>query len=155
MKELNAETMSQEGAERLLYAIAEKAAEDYKKNLNIIHKTQSEFYKNNAKSDNDMIRRFLGDRISDIVEREYSKTKVGIEFKRQTRVKMPDEYLSLPPNERQKIWYQLNKDAISKENKELRRLRKANGLCVKCGKHMAVIGRTQCEKCLKNVRKNV
>jgi predicted Ser/Thr protein kinase len=75
MKELNAETMSQEGAERLLYAIAEKAAEDYKKNLNIIHKTQSEFYKNNAKSDNDMIRRFLGDRFCGAIENEFMKGK--------------------------------------------------------------------------------
>ena len=75
MKELNAETMSQEGAERLLYAIAEKAAEDYKKNLNIIHKTQSEFYKNNAKSDNDMIRKFLGDRLCGTIENEFMKGK--------------------------------------------------------------------------------
>lgn len=147
--------MTQESAENLFFAICERAVEDYRKNLKVIDKTQSEQRKRDAEDENKTIRKFLGDRISDIVEREYSKTKVGIGFKRQTRVKMPDEYLSLPPKERQKIWYQLNKDAISKENKELRRLRKANGVCVKCGKHMAVIGRTQCEKCLKNVRKNV
>lgn len=145
--------MTQESAENLFFAICERAVEDYRNNLKIIDKTQSEQRRKDAEYDNQTIRKFLGDRISDMVEKEYRKTKVEIEKK--ARVKMPKEYLSLPPKERQKKYYELNKDIINAEYKELRKQRKAMGLCIKCGKNRVVTGKSHCEKCLRYARKIV
>lgn len=137
--------MTDGGAERLLIAIAERAAKDYRINLKIMHKTKSETRLAGAMSENKTIRKFLGNRIADCLDEEYDKN-VSVDIQKTERKRLEKKYLS--HNERQKAYYHLNKDVISNEVRLLRKKRAEMGICTRCGKNKAKQGSRWCETCI-------
>lgn len=134
-----------ENYEKLYFAICEKAVEDYKKNLKILEKSKSEDAILTAKSDNDNIRRFLGKHITEQVERKYNEEKIVVEYTKRERKQPPK---GLTGKEWQRAYYELNKDVISIELREIRNERVRLGICTKCGKNRAIDGSKWCQKCV-------
>lgn len=140
----NSESLDQ-NYEKLYFAICEKAVEDYKRNLKILEKSQSEDAILTAKSDNDNIRRFLGKYITEEIERKYYEDKTIVEYTKGKRKYPPKGLTRL---EWQHAYYELNKEVIAKESRERRNERIRLGICTKCGRNKAVEGRRWCKNCI-------
>lgn len=141
------EMFNEEGAERLFFAICERAANDYINNLIIIDHSKSEHVVSSAKMDNKSIRKFLGDNLCDAIEHEHYQKKEVIQINKLQRKHLDGKHVYSNQAERMKAYYELNKDVINAELKAVRDKRKELGLCTKCGKNKAVKGSNWCEVC--------
>lgn len=130
----------------LYVAVCKMAIHDYKHNLKIIERTQSELTRDKAISDNKSIAKFLGEKWTKIIEYEcYHKQTIDItKLKRKS---VPSGSEKLPSSERARLYYELNKEIIKYENKAIRDKRLEMGLCTYCGKRPHAEGSKWCLTC--------
>lgn len=130
----------------LYVAVCKMAIHDYKHNLKIIERTQSELTRDKAIAENKSIAKFLGEKWTKIIEYEYYH-KQTIDITKLKRKSVPSGSEKLPSSERARLYYELNKEIIKYENKAIRDKRLEMGLCTYCGKRPHAEGSKWCLTC--------